>query len=206
MLLLWANSGKAADKSMYVSLPSSADLPQRRSIRLWMFKRGADRLAVILVILLLSPVLAGLVLWVRRQTQDSILMREWHIGERGRLYESLKLRTITEAGVQLRGADWVLRYRLDRLAKLINVLHGDMSLVGACPQRLSEASGCEAQFQRRLNALPGVMGAWLLQTRWQKLELTVVNRLDLTYLQDWSLWEDLRLLVMSLPHWVDDYV
>jgi lipopolysaccharide/colanic/teichoic acid biosynthesis glycosyltransferase len=206
MLVLWADAGKAAGKPTYLSLPSSADLPQRRSAWGWRFKRGADRVAAVLVVLLLSPVLAALMLWVRAQTQETILVREWHVGERGRLYESVKLRTMTADGRWLRGADRVVRYRLDRLAKLLNVLRGEMSLVGACPQRLNESAGCEAEFQGRLNALPGVMGAWLLEARWQQLELTVINHLDLTYLQEWSLWQDLRLLVLSLPHWVDDYV
>jgi lipopolysaccharide/colanic/teichoic acid biosynthesis glycosyltransferase len=206
MLQLWADAGKAAGKSLYISLPSSPDLPQRRSVNRWRFKRGADRVAAALLVLTLSPLLIALGLWVRRQTQETILVRDWQIGERGKLYESVKLRTVTDDGVPLRGADWVLRNRLDRLAKLVNVLQGEMSLVGACPQRLSEASGCEPQFQGRLNALPGVMGSWILHAHWHKLELKVIDRLDCTYLQEWSLAQDLRLLVMSLPHWIDDYV
>jgi lipopolysaccharide/colanic/teichoic acid biosynthesis glycosyltransferase len=206
MLQLWADAGKAAGKSLYISLPSSPDLPQRRSVNRWRFKRSADRVAAALLVLTLSPLLIALGIWVRRQTQETILVRDWQIGERGKLYESVKLRTATDEGVMLRGASWVLRNRLDRLAKLVNVLQGDMSLVGACPQRLSESSGCEPRFQGRLNALPGVMGSWILHAHWHKLELKVVDRLDWTYLQEWSLWQDLRLLVMSLPHWIDDYV
>jgi lipopolysaccharide/colanic/teichoic acid biosynthesis glycosyltransferase len=206
MLQLWADAGKAAGKSLYVSLPSSPDLPQRRSVNRWRFKRGADRVAAALLVLVFSPLLIALGIWIRRQTQESLLIRDWQIGERGKLYESVKLRTATEDGVLLRGAHWVVRNRLDRLAKLLNVLQGDMSLVGACPQRLSESSGCELQFQGRLNALPGVMGSWILQAHWHKLELKVVDRLDCTYLQEWSLWQDLRLLVLSLPHCIDDYV
>jgi lipopolysaccharide/colanic/teichoic acid biosynthesis glycosyltransferase len=206
MLQLWADAGKAAGKSLYISLPSSPDLPQRRSVNRWLFKRSADRVAAALLVLTLSPLLIALGIWIRRQTQETILVRDWQIGERGKLYEGVKLRTATDDGMLLRGADRVLRYRLDRLAKLVNVLQGEMSLVGACPQRLSESSGCETQFQGRLNALPGVMGSWILQAHWHKLELKVIDRLDCTYLQEWSLGQDLRLLVMSLPHWIDDYV
>jgi lipopolysaccharide/colanic/teichoic acid biosynthesis glycosyltransferase len=206
MLQLWADAGNAAGKSLYISLPSSPDLPQWRSVNRWRFKRGADRVAAVSLILTLSPLILTLAIWVRRQTQESLMVRDWQIGERGKLYQSLKLRTVTNDGVMLRGANWILRNRLDRLAKLINVVQGDMSLVGACPQRLSESSGYAPQLQCRLNALPGVMGSWILQAHWHKLDLTVIDRLDWTYLQDWSLWQDLRLLVMSLPHWVDDYV
>jgi lipopolysaccharide/colanic/teichoic acid biosynthesis glycosyltransferase len=206
MLQLWADAGKAAGKSLYISLPSSPDLPQRRSVNRWRVKRGADRVAAALLVLAFSPLLIVLGIWIRRQTQESFLIRDWQIGERGKLYESVKLRTATDDGVLLRGAHWVVRNRIDRLAKLLNVLQGDMSLVGACPQRLSESSGCEPQFQGRLNALPGVMGSWILQAHWHKLELKVIDRLDCTYLQEWSLWQDLRLLVMSLPHCIDDYV
>ena len=94
---------------------------------------------------------------------------------------------------------WLRKYSLDELPQLFNVLQGNMSLVGPRPWALYDSVRISPEQRPRLNALPGITGAWQVQMRSTLLDLNAVNQCDLQYLQQWSLKEDLRFLLLTIP-------
>jgi lipopolysaccharide/colanic/teichoic acid biosynthesis glycosyltransferase len=98
-----------------------------------------------------------------------------------------------------RAGRWMRKYSLDELPQLINVLRGEMSLVGPRPWALYDAIRFPKKECSRLNALPGITGAWQISGRSKLFDLETVNYLDLEYLRNWTIQEDLRILVLTIP-------
>ena len=97
---------------------------------------------------------------------------------------------ITRVGKVLR------RYSLDELPQLWNVLRGDMSLVGPRPALPQEVSGYDGDARRRLAVRPGITGLWQVSGR-SDLSWEDTVRLDLFYVDNWSLAQDLLILVRT---------
>jgi lipopolysaccharide/colanic/teichoic acid biosynthesis glycosyltransferase len=195
-LAFWADACAEAGKSVYLSLPSVAQLPQRQKPWRWKTKCAIDRVTALIILTIISPLLLLLAGVIRRATTETIFVREWQVGARGRLYQAIYFRTSTPHG-NCPYSHWMRHYHLDRLPKLINVLRGEMSLVGACPRRLSDVPDIEPALHNRLNSLPGITGTWHLASHLDLLDLSFLHRLDLQYVWNWSLLEDFKVLVMT---------
>ena len=85
---------------------------------------------------------------------------------------------------------------MDELPQLLNVLRGDMSLVGPRPPIASEVQRYEVQHFRRLEVLPGLTGLWQVRAR-QDPSFERYVGLDLAYVENWSFWLDLKILVRT---------
>ncbi len=92
---------------------------------------------------------------------------------------------------------WLRRYSLDELPQLVNVLKGDMSLVGPRPPLSKEVAGYPADMRRRLVVKPGLTGLWQVSGR-SDLSWEESIRLDLTYVENWSLSMDLAILARTV--------
>lgn len=219
-LKFWADACKQAKKTVFLQLPSIHEIPRKKSPFSWRLKRLIDWSVAALLLLLLSPVMLGLVLLIRIYSPGPIFFRQWRVGERGKLFQILKFRTMVidaeklhhevmgaQKGLHKRKDDpritplgrWLRKYSLDELPQLFNVLQGDMSLVGPRPWALYDAIRISPNGQQRLNALPGITGFWQLQMRSNLLELDMVNNCDLEYLRSWSLGHDLKILLLTVP-------
>ena len=93
---------------------------------------------------------------------------------------------------------WLRRTSIDELPQLINVLRGDMSVVGARPPIPYEVEGYDLWHRKRLDMKPGITGLWQVSGR-NRLTFEEMVRIDLFYIENWSLWLDLKILVMTLP-------
>lgn len=200
-LEFWADAAKRANKQVFVSLPVISQLPQKQRRFCWGLKRGIDYIAAILILILLLPIMAALVLVLNPSSWSNVLVRQWHVGERGRLFQTLRLRTVDAQGQWLRGGRWITRSKLDRLPKFFNVLRGEMSIVGSCPWQVADAAQIDLALRYRLNGLPGITGTWMLQSHWSMVDSYFLSQVDLDYLWHWSLARDLQLL-LSLPRLV----
>jgi lipopolysaccharide/colanic/teichoic acid biosynthesis glycosyltransferase len=89
------------------------------------------------------------------------------------------------------------KYSLDELPQLINVLRGDMSLVGPRPPIASEVKRYELNHLRRLDVVPGITGLWQVQAR-QDPSFDSYISLDTAYIENWSLWLDIKILVRTV--------
>ncbi|MBA3907911.1 MAG: sugar transferase, partial [Pseudonocardiales bacterium] len=179
-----------------------------------------DRVLGVLILLFLSPVLVLLALTIKTTSRGPVLFRQTRVGVDGREFTMLKFRSMV-AGAdrmvdQLRGGDdgngvlfkmkndprvtrvgAVLRkYSLDELPQLINVLRGDMSLVGPRPPLPREVAEYEGHTHRRLRLRPGLTGLWQVSGR-SDLSWEESLRLDLRYVDNWSLALDLQILIRT---------
>jgi lipopolysaccharide/colanic/teichoic acid biosynthesis glycosyltransferase len=112
-------------------------------------------------------------------------------GEGTGVYKMTNDRRITPIG------KWLRRLSLDELPQIINVLMGDMSLVGPRPAIPYELAAYQTWHRRRvLEAKPGITGLWQVTSR-SSVKFDEMVRLDLRYATSWSLWLDLKILLMT---------
>jgi exopolysaccharide biosynthesis polyprenyl glycosylphosphotransferase len=190
----------------------------------WEFavKHALDRIVAAVALLVLSPALAVIALVVRLTSPGPILFRQLRVGRDGREFLVLKFRTMhdsppVEAGFDLaeglapggvEGIDRrtpfgaVLRKSsLDELPQLINVLRGEMSLVGPRPERPEYVERFTAEvdrYDRRHRVKSGITG--LAQVRGLRGQTSIAERVewDNFYIQNWSIWLDLRILLLTV--------
>jgi exopolysaccharide biosynthesis polyprenyl glycosylphosphotransferase len=185
-----------------------------------MVKGSVDRVAAALGLLLLAPVLLAIALAVRVTSPGPVLYRQERVGLNGRSFTMLKFRSmVVDADRQvdlLRSAnisDGLLfkiredpritsvgrhlrRLSLDELPQLLNVLGGSMSLVGPRPPLPAEVARYDSSVSRRLLVKPGLTGLWQVSGR-SDLPWEEAVRLDLRYVENWSLATDLLIMVKT---------
>jgi len=219
-LILWAEACKQAGKTAFLRLPGTSDLPHKRAQLTWRLKCLFDRVAAALLLLFLSPLLAGLALLLISLSPGPVFFRQWRVGKRGKLFQILKFRTMIVGAEQLHHQVmqdqpglhkleqdprltpigwWLRKYSLDELPQLFNVLQGDMSLVGPRPWAIYDAVRVKSSTLHRLNALPGMTGMWQVEMRSHLRDIDAVNRCDLDYLRNWSPLQDLKILLLTIP-------
>jgi lipopolysaccharide/colanic/teichoic acid biosynthesis glycosyltransferase len=178
-----------------------------------------------LALLLLSPALAAIALAVRLDMPGPVLFRQARAGRGGRTFEMLKFRTMA-LDAEARKAElahlnkhresdprmfkvpndprvtrvgrFLRRYSLDELPQLWNVLRGDMSLVGPRPLILEEHRHVEGWRERRLDLKPGITGLWQVLGR-DGIPFGEMVELDYRYVTTWSLLNDFKLLLRTVP-------
>ena len=218
-LRFWADACEQANKPVFLRLPSAHGLPKMRNPISWGWKRLFDWCVAALLLIVLSPLMFALAIMIRTYSPGPIFFTQWRVGERGKLFRILKFRSMIVDAEKLHDqvmADqkglhkckddfrvtplgrWMRKYSLDELPQLLNVLRGEMSLVGPRPWALYDAVRISKQGQRRLNALPGITGDWQVKARSHLLDLDAVNHCDLEYLRSWSLWRDLKILPLTM--------
>lgn len=178
-------------------------------------KRSLDIGVSASLLVLASPILAGLALAVRSSSGGPVFFRQPRMGLDGHLFQIVKFRTMIQNAEQDTGPVWaradddrctpvgaVLRRRnLDELPQLWNVLRGEMSLVGPRPERPEFIGEFRAQFpgyMLRHKTKAGMTG-WA-QVHGYRGNTSVEKRLeyDMEYLRSWSLWLDLKILLLTV--------
>ncbi|MEX2660199.1 MAG: sugar transferase [Acidimicrobiales bacterium] len=185
-------------------------------------KRGMDITLSAIALLVLLPVIVVLALVVRLGSPGPVLFRQRRAGLDGREFTMLKFRSMVDGADKLRGlleeaneadgllfkvaddpritgiGSWLRRYSLDEVPQLFNVLRGEMSLVGPRPALPSEVAAYDTRTAGRLKAKPGLTGPWQVSDRHLSSFEDYV-RLDLDYVDGWSLAGDLDLMVRTIP-------
>jgi exopolysaccharide biosynthesis polyprenyl glycosylphosphotransferase len=185
-------------------------------------KRTFDVIGAIVLLALISPLMLAITLAVKLTSRGPVLFRSMRRGIGQRPFPCLKFRTMhTNAEEQqadleeLNEADGALfkirddprltpvgrmlrRFSLDELPQLINVLRGEMSLVGPRPLPERDYTMLEDWHRKRYLVLPGITGLWQVSGR-SELDFDDLVHLDFLYLERWSLALDLTILVKTLP-------
>jgi len=170
-------------------------------------KRGFDVAVSCVLLLLLSPVMAVVALVVRLDSPGPALFRQERTGRGGVTFSILKFRSMvrgaersgpvmsmSDARVTTTGRV-LRRTSLDELPQLLNVLRGEMSLVGPRPLLPGTTRATEA---RRLEMRPGVTSLVEVSNP-HLLSWDERMQVDVSYVEEWSLWLDLRILVRTIP-------
>jgi len=171
-------------------------------------KRTFDLAAVILTVPLWVPVLIVIALLVRLKLGAPILFRQKRPGHRGEIFELIKFRTMTDrrdaAGRLLPDAErltpfgrWLRSTSLDELSELINVLRGEMSLVGPRPLLVEYLGRYTSEQLRRHEVPPGLTG-WCQVNGRNALTWEQKFALDVWYVEHHSFWLDLKILLLTV--------
>jgi lipopolysaccharide/colanic/teichoic acid biosynthesis glycosyltransferase len=159
---------------------------QRRGAQL--IKHGADRASALLILIVVSPLLAVVALALWRWGEAGVLSREVRLGEYGRVYNRLSF-AVTDAMRGRRAWRLVAASGAGSLPLMVNVLRGEMSLVGPLPRAPGAAPP---------PARPGLTGLAQLEQLDGAVEPEALEELDRRYAREWSLKLDLRILALTL--------
>jgi exopolysaccharide biosynthesis polyprenyl glycosylphosphotransferase len=180
-------------------------------------KSAFDRLAAAVALILLAPLFGAIALAIRLTDVGPVFYRQVRVGKHGGTFTLYKFRTMVVGADRWKAAlsdaneadgalfkirrdprvtrtgGWLRRWSLDELPQLMNVLLGDMSLVGPRPALPEEAALYGDQMRRRLVVKPGLTGLWQVSGR-SDLSWDEAVRLDLRYVENWSFALDLQIL------------
>jgi exopolysaccharide biosynthesis polyprenyl glycosylphosphotransferase len=181
-------------------------------------KRVVDWVGALVLCLLALPLFVVVAVAIRVDSPGPVLFRQVRVGARGSTFPMFKFRTMcvdaearlpevataADAGNTVlfkmrrdpritRVGGWLRRFSVDELPQLVNVLRGEMSLVGPRPPLPREVEGYESDAVRRLRVRPGLTGLWQVSGR-SDLSWEDSLRLDLWYVDNWSLVLDLQII------------
>jgi lipopolysaccharide/colanic/teichoic acid biosynthesis glycosyltransferase len=175
-------------------------------------KWTADRIAAALLLLLLSPVLAAIALWIVLDSGRPAILAQDRAGKDGKTFRMLKFRTMVQNALQLapqltddpfgvvendpritRAGRFLRKTGLDELPQLWNVLRGQMSLVGPRPDLVEQAAHYTEHDRRRLSVEPGITG-WSQVNGREAIGWPERIEQDIWYIDHWSLALDLKIL------------
>jgi exopolysaccharide biosynthesis polyprenyl glycosylphosphotransferase len=184
-------------------------------------KRALDVAVSLLGLVLLSPLFLAVALAIRLDSPGPILFRQKRVGADGKVFLCYMFRSMYEGAEgrqeeleplnEVEGSVFKIkddprvtpvgrflrRWSIDELPQLVNVLKGEMSLVGPRPLPVRDFQRMEEAHKRRLGALPGMTGYWQTSGR-SNLSFEEMVRLDLYYIENWSLSFDVKIILRTL--------
>jgi len=187
-----------------------------------LLKRGVDLSASSLGLLLISPVLLAFAVLVKLTSPGPVFFTQQRVGLDGQGFPMFKFRSMAkdaeERLPELAGLSeteghlfkikddpritplgrFMRRYSIDELPQLLNVFFGHMSLVGPRPPLPREVAKYNAWQLKRLRVRPGITGPWQVSGR-SLLPFEDMVRLDIYYIENWSLWLDIKILLRTVP-------
>jgi exopolysaccharide biosynthesis polyprenyl glycosylphosphotransferase len=185
-------------------------------------KRAMDIVGASIGLVAISPLLAAMVIAIRLDSRGPILFRQTRVGRNGERFTMLKFRTMVDGADALkprlaerneatglfkitddpritRVGRWLRRTSLDELPQLINVLRGEMSLVGPRPLVVDEDSKIQGRHRRRLQLTPGMTGDWQILGS-SRIPLHEMVKIDYLYVTNWSVWNDVKILARTVVY------
>jgi exopolysaccharide biosynthesis polyprenyl glycosylphosphotransferase len=201
----------------YVHYLSVRNKPVQQAV-----KRAFDILASSVGLTLLSPLIIVVAILVRTTSRGPLLFKQQRVGLHGRLFHMLKFRSMVANAEELRAklvtnneqrgpvfkirrdpritavGRFIRKYSIDELPQLINILRGEMSIVGPRPPIPSEVAKYEAWQRRRLSVRPGLTCVWQVSGR-NQISFEEWMYLDMQYIDHWSLAQDFQLILKTVP-------
>ena len=189
----------------------------------WLLKRTIDITSSTLGLLALSPLLMLVALAIRLESAGPVFYKQQRVGLKGKLFKMYKFRSMHQNADALleqlmdqnqtnkgmfklfndprvtKVGRFIRKYSIDELPQLINVIKGDMSLVGPRPPIDRELKHYEHWHYLRFNTLPGLTGIWQVSGRSRIQEFDTVVHMDFRYIKEWNILLDLKLLFKTIP-------
>jgi len=192
-----------------------------RSSRL--IKRAFDLVGAGFALIVMAPVIAAIAIAIKLDSKGSVLFRQVRAGRDGVPFEIFKFRSMIPEAEELKGelvhlnearngmfkiaADprvtrvgrFCRKTSLDELPQLLNVLRGEMSLVGPRPLVLDEDARVTGHDRARLHLTPGMTGHWQILGS-ARIPMNEMLGIDYLYVANWSLWSDIKILLRTVPY------
>ena len=173
-------------------------------------KRGLDFVIVFIVLLVIWPILLLLIIFLHFTNKGAgVFFTQDRPGKNARIFKAIKFKTMTDerdsGGNLLPDAERLTKIgkivrslSIDELPQLINVLKGDMSLVGTRPPTLDEWNKYELRHRARLAFKPGITGLWQVSGRSNITDFEEIARLDKEYIKNWRFSHDIQILLKTV--------
>lgn len=187
-----------------------------------LLKRAFDIFASSVAIALLSPIFIGVAIAIKLTSKGPVLFRQPRVGRYGRMFNMLKFRSMVVNAEELKAklmaqneqtgpvfkmtrdprvtgiGRFIRKYSIDELPQFINVLRGEMTIVGPRPPVPSEVAQYEAWQRRRLSVRPGITCVWQVSGR-NQIGFEEWMYLDMQYIDNWSITQDFQLIFKTVP-------
>ncbi len=188
-----------------------------------LFKRWFDRIGATIGLLAIAPLMLVIAIAIKLDSPGPVFFRQQRVGRHGKRFNMLKFRTMVPEAESMKDS---LRHRneameglfkiaqdprvtrvgsllrrsaLDELPQLLNIVRGEMSLVGPRPLILEEDQRIEGWHRRRLELMPGMTGPWQILGP-ARVPLREMVAIDYLYVANWSPWTDIKILLRTVPH------
>jgi exopolysaccharide biosynthesis polyprenyl glycosylphosphotransferase len=186
-------------------------------------KRAFDLLGASLGLIAVAPLMLAAAIAIKLDSRGPVFFRQLRVGQHGQRFHMLKFRTMVPQAEAMKDS---LRHRneakdgffkiaddprvtrvgrflrksaLDELPQLLNIVKGEMSLVGPRPLVVEEDQRIEGWHRRRLELMPGMTGHWQILGP-ARVPLREMVAIDYLYVANWSLWTDVKILLRTVPH------
>jgi exopolysaccharide biosynthesis polyprenyl glycosylphosphotransferase len=204
-------------------IPLIGTAPVRLSQGAFLVKRVIDLGISILAIPFMLVLFAIVALLIRLDSPGPVIFKQQRVGKDGQLFCVLKFRSMVAGAEQMQSdlealneADgplfkvkrdprvtrvgrWLRRTSIDELPQLINVIRGEMSIVGPRPGTPEEVAQYEPWQMQRISVLPGITGLWQVSGR-SDVPFEEMVLLDIFYIENWSLDLEIRILLQTIPY------
>ena len=185
-------------------------------------KRGMDLAGALTLLFFAWPVMLVTAVAIRMESKGPVLFKQVRSGRSGRKFTMLKFRSMVTDAEQIKEklahmnemdgpvfkikrdpritkvGRFIRKTSIDELPQLFNIIAGDMSMVGPRPPLPSEVEQYEPWQRRRLSVKPGLTGLWQVSGR-NQVDFDEWMQLDLAYIDNWSLWLDVKILFRTVP-------
>ena len=172
------------------------------------------------LIILLSPLILFIIFYIYYLDKGSPIIRQDRVGLHGKQFKMYKFRTMKKDSHELRGelsdlnkqrgplfkieddpriikgTEFLRKYSLDELPQVINVLKGDMSMVGPRPLFKEDTKLFNQVYMRRLNVLPGITGLLQINDR-NTPDFSIWHKYDIEYIDNWNIYLDLKIMIRT---------
>ena len=186
----------------------------------YILKRALDVFVALIMVVLFFPIYTFVAFFIILKDGFPFLIKQNRVGLHGKLFQMYKFRTMKDDSHTLRedlkelskgkgplfkiendprvinGANFIRDFSLDEIPQLINVLKGDMSIVGPRPLFDEDTKLFDTRYMRRLNVMPGITGLLQINDR-NTDDFSVWFKYDLSYIENWSIYLDLKIMFQT---------
>lgn len=186
-------------------------------------KRAFDLIGALICLLAMAPVMIAVAIAIKLDSRGPVFFRQQRVGRHGQHFGLFKFRTMVPDADALKDSlrdrneaqsglfkiaddpritrvgKFLRESALDELPQLLNIVRGEMSLVGPRPLVVDEDQNVRGWYRRRLLLLPGMTGPWQILGP-ARVPLQEMGAMDYLYVANWSLWGDLKILLRTVPH------
>ena len=193
----------------------SNDLKASGSLGFRFVKRTFDIICSVILMIPIGIVIGISYFFIKAEDRGSVFYMAERTGRFGKPFKMYKLRSMKENAPDIRLADgstyngeddprvtkfgkFARKTSIDELPQVINILKGDMSLVGTRPPTVDEFERYEAKHKCRLSMTPGLTGLWQVSGRSDIKDFDEVVQLDMQYIDNWSILKDIKILLLTV--------
>jgi exopolysaccharide biosynthesis polyprenyl glycosylphosphotransferase len=219
---LWKSNDRIVSVEIYQKVPFLTIKTDNFNATGLLYKRVLDLIGGVVGTLLFFIMYPFIAVAIKRDSEGPVIFRQKRVGQNGRIFHLYKFRTMYLDAEQrkqellkkneMQGfifklkddpritplGKWLRKTSLDEFPQFLNVLKGEMSLVGTRPPTLDEVEKYEPQHLRRISAKPGITGLWQISGRNVITDFNEIVKLDCKYLDDWRFFDDVKILLKTI--------